>query len=67
MQESDEVVSVVWAGYKAWDPKGIYRSYNFGGNVYVVNNFGGDITEKDLNRTAIWSSKTTGMPGLAVI
>lgn len=46
MQESDEVVSVVWAGYKAWDPKGIYRSYNFGGNVYVVNNFGGDITGK---------------------
>lgn len=46
MQESDEVVSVIWAGYKAWDPKGIYRSYNFGGNVYVVNNFGGNITGK---------------------
>ncbi len=44
MQESDEVLSVVWAGYHVWDPKGIYRSYNFGGDVYVVNNFGGDRT-----------------------
>jgi hypothetical protein len=46
MQEADRVLSVIWVGYNVWEPKGIYRNYNFGGDIYIVNNFGGDITGK---------------------
>jgi hypothetical protein len=48
MQEADEMLSVLWAGYNVWDPKGIYRSWNINGDVFMVNNFGGDITAKGI-------------------
>jgi hypothetical protein len=44
IREADQVLSVLWAGYSQWDPKGIYRSYNINGDFYSVNNFGGDWT-----------------------
>ncbi|HOO98460.1 MAG TPA: DUF5916 domain-containing protein [Bacteroidales bacterium] len=48
MQEADEMLSVLWGGYNVWDPKGFYRSWNINGDVYMVNNFGGDITAKGI-------------------
>ncbi len=46
MQEADEVLSVFAAGYNAWDPKWIYRNYNFNADIWFVNNFGGDLIGK---------------------
>jgi hypothetical protein len=46
MQQADNVLSVLWAGYNQWKPKGIYRNYNINGDFYFVNDFGGDITGK---------------------
>jgi hypothetical protein len=46
MQQADQVLSVIWAGYNVWEPKGIYRSWNVNGDLYLVNNFGGDIIGK---------------------
>lgn len=46
MQQADQVLSVLWAGYNVWDPKGIYRRWNLNGDIYVLNNFGGDILAK---------------------
>ena len=46
MQNADEMLSVFWAGYNVWDPKGIYRRWNINGDVYLVNDFGGIVTGK---------------------
>jgi len=46
MQQADQVLSVIWAGYNVWDPKGIYRRWNLNADLYLVNNFGGDIIGK---------------------
>lgn len=45
-QQADQVLSVFWMGYNVWEPKGIYRRWNLGGDLYLVNNFGGDIIGK---------------------
>ena len=42
MREADQVLSVLWAGYNQWEPKGIYRNYNLNSDIYTVYNFGGD-------------------------
>ncbi len=42
VRESDQIFSVVWAGYNQWEPKGIYRRYNINGDIVSVFNFGGD-------------------------
>ncbi|MBK7626892.1 MAG: carbohydrate binding family 9 domain-containing protein [Bacteroidales bacterium] len=44
IREADQVLSVLWAGYSQWEPKGIYRRYNLNADFYSVNNFGGDWT-----------------------
>ncbi len=44
IREADQVLSVLWAGYNQWEPKGIYRRYNINADFYSVNNFGGDWT-----------------------
>jgi hypothetical protein len=41
---ADQVLSILWAGYSQWDPKWIYRRYNINSDLYIVNNFGGDVT-----------------------
>ena len=41
MREADNIIEVLWVGYRQWDPKGFYRSYNIGMNQYSVWNFGG--------------------------
>jgi hypothetical protein len=77
MQQADQMLSVIWAGYNVWDPKGIYQRWNLNGDLYLVNNFGGDIIGKGFewngsmtfkNYWSAWtggnldiSSLTTGM------
>ncbi len=46
LREADQILSVVVAGYSQWEPKWIYRNYNINGDVYMVNNFGGNLTGK---------------------
>ena len=41
MREADNIIQVLWVGYREWEPKGIYRSYNVGINQYSAWNFGG--------------------------
>jgi len=66
MQQADQILSVLWAGYNVWDPKGIYRQWNINGDIYLENNFGGDITGKGIEWNAnmgfknYWSAWTGG-------
>jgi len=66
MQQADQVLSVIVAGYSVWDPKGIYRNWNVNSDVYLVNNFGGDIIGKGVEWNAsmglknYWSIWTGG-------
>lgn len=41
MQQADRIMPVLWAGYNVWDPKGFYKSYNFGGDVWSFTDIGG--------------------------
>jgi hypothetical protein len=66
MQQADEILSVIWAGYNVWEPKGFYKRYNINGDFYLVNNFGGDITGKGFEWNAnigfknYWNAWTGG-------
>jgi len=66
MQQADQMLSVIWAGYNVWDPKGIYRRWNINGDIYLVNNFGGDIMAKGIEWNGnmgfrnYWSAWTGG-------
>ena len=66
MQMADQVLSVLWAAYNVWDPKGIYRNWRVGGDIYLVNNFGGDIIGKGIEWNAnmsfrnYWNAFTGG-------
>ena len=42
MRVTDQVLSVIWAGYNQYEPKGIYKSYNINSDFYGINNFGGN-------------------------
>ncbi len=42
IRESDQILSVLWAGYNQWEPKWIYRRYNINADVFYITNFGGD-------------------------
>lgn len=42
LRESDQILSLLWAGYNVWDPKWIYRRYNINFDVFSVWNFGGE-------------------------
>jgi hypothetical protein len=46
IREADQMLTLLWTGYSQWEPKGIYRRYNLNADVYMVNNFGGDIMGK---------------------
>lgn len=46
MQYADQLLSVLWAGYNQWEPKGIYRNYSLNGNFWSSWNFGGNNTSK---------------------
>ena len=55
IRDADNVLSVLWAGYSQWEPKGIYRRYNINGDIFFTNNFGGDITMKGVE----WNASIT--------
>ncbi len=66
IREADQILSVLAAGYNQWEPKWIYRNYNINGDIYLVNNFGGDLTGKGFEWNAsmglknYWSVWTGG-------
>jgi hypothetical protein len=41
MRETDQILSVLWAGYSQFNPKGIYKSFNINSDFFAVTNFGG--------------------------
>jgi hypothetical protein len=55
LREADQMISVLVAGYSQWEPKWIYRSYNINADVYLMNDFGGDITANGFE----WNASTT--------
>jgi hypothetical protein len=42
MRTTDQILSVLWAGYNQFEPKGIYKSFNLNSDFYSINNFGGN-------------------------
>jgi hypothetical protein len=66
MRTTDQVLSVLWAGYNQFDPKGIYKSFNLNSDFYSVNNFGGNWTgggyewNANINLKNFWSIWTGG-------
>src|SRR5665647_3814017 len=42
MRVTDQVLSVLWAGYNHFEPKGIYKSYYINSDFYGINDFGGN-------------------------
>ncbi|MFN8239696.1 MAG: DUF5916 domain-containing protein [Bacteroidales bacterium] len=66
IREADQVLSVFWAGYNQWEPKGFYRRYNINFDVFNAWNFGGDWTAKGLEWNAsitfknFWNAWTGG-------
>ena len=44
MQLSDNVLNVLWTGYNFTEPFSIFRSLNLNNDVYISNDFGGQIT-----------------------
>jgi hypothetical protein len=49
MQTADQVEAILWASYKEWEPKSIYRTFNINGSLYSDWNFGGDNVGKGIN------------------
>lgn len=66
LREADNVITVLWAGYNQWEPKGIYRNYSFGGDMFFASNFGGDWLVKgfewngNINFKNYWRAWTGG-------
>jgi hypothetical protein len=66
LREADQILSVLWAGYNQWEPKGIYRNYNINGDFYSFWNFGGNQLGKgfewnaSMNLKNFWSVWTGG-------
>lgn len=46
VREADQILSVLWAQYNQYEPKGIYRRYSINGDIYSLWNFGGDFLGK---------------------
>ena len=73
LREADQVLSVLWAGYNQFEPKGIYRSFNLNSDFYIVNNFGGNWLGKGYEWNAsmefknLWSVFTGGNVGTSSI
>lgn len=45
IREADQIITVLWAGYNQWEPKGIYRQFNINSDIFSAYNFGGDWTD----------------------
>jgi hypothetical protein len=66
IREADQILSVLWAQYNQYDPKGFYRSYRINWDIYSIFNFGGDWVGKgfewngNINFKNYWSVFTGG-------
>lgn len=49
MREADNLIQVLYAGYRQWEPKGFYRNYNVGINQYSAWTLGGEHMVDGLN------------------
>jgi hypothetical protein len=73
MRVTDQILSVLWAGYNQFNPKGIYKSYNLNSDFYTVNDFGGDFTgggyewNANMNLKNFWNIWTGGSFNTAAI
>lgn len=52
MREADQMIPVLYAGYRQWEPKGFYRSYNLNMSVFGGWNFTGERFTLGLNPNA---------------
>ncbi|HSV87165.1 MAG TPA: DUF5916 domain-containing protein [Bacteroidales bacterium] len=41
MREADQIISIAYAGFNQWNPKGIYRNYNINISAFNLLNFDG--------------------------
>jgi hypothetical protein len=66
LRQADQIVSVIAAGYNQWEPKWIYKNYNINGDVYMMNNFGGNTISRGIEWNGsisfnnYWSAWTGG-------
>jgi len=57
IREADQILSVLWAGYSQWEPKGIYKSFNLNADLFSARNFGLDWISKGIEWNANMSLK----------
>jgi hypothetical protein len=66
MREADNLIQVLYTGYKQWEPKGIYRSYNVSIMHYSAWTLGGEHMVNGLNMNGsitfrnYWSANAGG-------
>jgi hypothetical protein len=66
MRVTDQILSVLWAGYSQFNPKGIYKSFNINSDFFQITNFGGKWIgggyewNANLNLKNFWSINTGG-------
>lgn len=66
LQEADQLISVLWAGYNFYEPKWIYRKINLNADIYTMWNFGGNNTADgfewgaNMNLKNFWNLYTGG-------
>jgi hypothetical protein len=66
MRTTDQILSVIWAGYNQFNPKGIYKDFRLGSDFFLINNFGGDWLgggyewNGNINFKNFWSAWTGG-------
>jgi hypothetical protein len=66
MRVTDQILSVIWAGYSQYDPKWIYKDFNINSDFYTTNNFGGDLVGAGfewnayINLKNFWNINTGG-------
>jgi hypothetical protein len=66
MRVTDQILSVLWAGYNQFNPKGIYRSFNINSDFFGTTSFRGDWIgggyewNANVNLKSFWSIYTGG-------
>lgn len=43
LRQADQIFAMYWGQYRVWEPKGIYRSWNIGSDLYNIWDFGGNL------------------------
>ena len=65
-READQMLNVLWTGYNFTEPFSIFRSLNLNNDVYIVNDFGGNLQgigyegNVNANFKNFWSAGTGG-------